>query len=222
MKDVSKKLKNWEELVNDGEQYGDIKSALTGNQKIIFENIKDQKVLKLQDAYDFVKRGEVTREHGIELARLIADFGLLKSIHTIIITHNNLGPEGIKILTMSSSLPKVEYLHLGSNNLGDEGLETIATCDLFSEVQTLNLEYNEITARGAKALATSPVLTKVTSLNLVDNKVGDEGALAIANSDNLSNLTYLHLGGNRVKSEEAKKALHESKKLTLLEKIKVF
>jgi len=219
---MSKKLKNWEDLVNDGEQYGDIKSELTPNQKIIFESIKDQKVLKLQDAYAFVKRDEVTREHGMRLAQLIKDFELLKSIHTIIITHNNLGPEGIKILTTSSLLPKVEYLHLGSNNLGDEGIETIANCDLFSEVLTLNLECNGITARGAKALATSSVLTKVTSLNLVDNKVGDEGALAIANSDNLSNLTYLHLGGNRVKSEKAKKALYESKKLNQLGKIKVF
>ena len=85
---MSKKLKNWEELVNDGEQYGNIKNELSPKQKIIFENIKDQKVLKLQDAYAFVKRDEVTREHGINLARLIADFELLKSIHTIIITHN--------------------------------------------------------------------------------------------------------------------------------------
>ena len=54
---MSKKLKNWEELVNDGEQYGDPTSELTQEQKIIFENIKDQKVLKLQDAYDFVKKG---------------------------------------------------------------------------------------------------------------------------------------------------------------------
>ena len=219
---MSKKLKNWEELVNDGAQYGDITSGLTQNQKIIVENIKDQKVLKLQDAYAFVKKDDVTREHGIELAKLIAGFGLLKSIHTIIITHNNLGPEGMKILTMSSSLPKVEYLHLSSNSLGDEGIEAIATCDLFSEVQTLNLECNGITARGAESLATSPVLTKVTSLNLVDNKIGDEGALAIADSDNLSNLVYLHLGGNRVKTERAKKALLESKKLSRLEKLKVF
>ena len=219
---MSKKLKNWEELVNDGEQYGDIKSELTPNQKIVFENIKDQKVLKLQDAYAFVKRDEVTREHGINLARLISDFELLNSIHTIIITHNNLGPEGIKILAASSSLPKVDYLHLGSNSLGDEGAEVLAACYLFSEVKTLNLEQNGITARGAEALATSPVLTKLTALNLVDNRVGDQGVLAIANSDTLSNLIYLHLGGNQIKSEEAKKALRESKKLTRLEKLKVF
>ena len=219
---MSKKLKNWEELVNDGEQYGDPTSELTQEQKIIFENIKDQKVLKLQDAYDFVKRDEVTREHGINLAKIISDFELLNSIHTIIITHNNLGPEGIKILASSNSLPKVDYLHLGSNNLGDEGIEILASCDLFSEVTTLNLEQNGITERGAKALASSSKLTKLTSLNLVDNRVGDQGALAIANSDTLSNLTYLHLGGNRIKSEETKKALRESKKLTQLKILKAF
>ena len=219
---MSKKLKNWEELVNDGEQYGDPTSELTQEQKIIFENIKDQKVLKLQDAYAFIKRNEVTREHGINLAKLVADFEPLSSVHTIIITHNNLGPEGIKILAASSSLPKIDYLHLGSNNLGDEGVEALSFCDLFSEVKTLNLEQNGITERGAKALAASSALTKLTSLNLVDNRIGDQGALAIANSDTLSNLTYLHLGGNRIKSEETKIALRESKKLTQLKTLKAF
>jgi len=219
---MSKKLKNWEELVNDGEQYGNPTSELTEDQKAIFENIKDQKILKLQDAYAFVKRGEVTRAHGINLAALVSDFKPLSSVHTIIITHNNLGPEGIKILAASSSLPKIDYLHLGSNNLGDEGVETLSSCDLFSEIQTLNLEQNGITERGAKALAESSALTKLTSLNLVDNRIGDQGTLAIANSDTLSNLTYLHLGGNRIKSEETKKALRESEKLTQLKILKAF
>ena len=219
---MSKKLKNWEELVNDGEQYGNPTSELTEDQKAIFENIKDQKILKLQDAYAFVKRGEVTRAHGINLAALVSDFKPLSSVHTIIITHNNLGPEGIKIVAASSSLPKIDYLHLGSNNLGDEGVETLSSCDLFSEIQTLNLEQNGITERGAKALAESSALTELTSLNLVDNRIGDQGALAIANSDTLSNLTYLHLGGNRIKSEETKKALRESEKLTQLKILKAF
>jgi len=221
MKKVEK-LKNWEELVNDGEQYGDSTGELTQDQKAVFENIKDQKILKLQDAYDFVKRDEVTRAHGIKLATLVSDFEPLSLVHTIIITHNNLGPEGLKIIAASSSLPKVAYLHLGSNNLGDEGLEILASCDLFSEVKTLNLEQNGITERGAKALATSSALTQLTSLNLVDNRIGDQGALAVANSDTLSNLTYLHLGGNRIKSEAAKAALRESKKLTRLKTLKVF
>lgn len=213
---------NWEALVNDGENYGDSGENLSAQEKIIFESIKDQTVLKIQDSYAFSKKGQVTADHGKELATLIAGFEPAKNISTLILTHNHLGPEGVKILTESSILPKVTYLHLGSNHLGNEGVQYISQAKIFSEVTTLNLECNGITAEGAKALATSPVFTKLTSLNLVDNRIGDEGALAIANSDSLANLTYLHLGGNRVKSEEAKKALKESTKLTKLETLKVF
>lgn len=216
------KLKNWEELCNDGENYGSKDENLSPKEKILFENIKDKKVLKIQDAYLFSKSGKIEENHGRDLAEMIAHFPFVKTISSIIITHNCLGPEGLQILVDSPILPKVNYLHLGSNALGDEGIIILAQAELFSEVVTLNLECNGITAEGAKALAQSPFLTKVEYLNMVDNRVGDEGALAIANSDNLSNLTYLHLGGNRVKSEEAKSALKNSAKLTKLEKLKIF
>ncbi len=219
---MQNKTKNWEELCNDGENYGGEGENLSPREKILFENIKDKKVLKIQDAYLFSKTGKIEEDHGRHLAELIANFQFIQTISSIIITHNQLGPEGIKILAGSPFLPKVNDIHLGSNNLGDEGAKIIAQSEVFSEVVTLNLECNGITAEGAKALAQSSVLTKVEYLNLVDNKVGDEGALAIANSDNLCNLTYLHLGGNRIKSEEAKEALKNSPKLTKLEKLKVF
>lgn len=219
---MEKKIKNWEELVNDGENYGGTNENLTPEQKIVFESIKNKTVLKIQDAYAFSRTGKISEDHGRVLATLIANFEALKNITTIIITHNRLGSEGIKILAQSKLLPKVDYLHLGSNDLGSEGAKIIAQSELFSEVKTLNLECNGITAEGARALAASPFLTQLTSLNLVDNRVGDEGALAIADSDTLSNLTYLHLGGNRVRSEDAKNALRTSKKLTCLETLKVF
>ncbi len=216
------KPKNWEELVNDGENYGGVDRELSPEEKVVFESIKDKKLLKIQDSYAFSKTGKVTAEHGKQLAELIAGFEPLSTITTLILTHNHLGPEGVAILCGSKILPKVEYLHLGSNHLGDEGLKIIAQSDLFTEVRTLNLECNGIQAEGAKALAASKVFTKVTSLNLVDNRIGEEGAFALAESDTLANLTYLHLGGNRIKSEEAKQALRESKKLTRLETLKIF
>lgn len=220
---TGKKTKNWEELINDGENYGDAEVQFTPIEKIIFESIKDKKLLKIQDSYAFSKTGhEKNSGHGKQLAELIANFEPLKEITSLILTHNDLGPEGIKVLVGSRVLPKVEYLHLGSNNLGNEGTKILAQSELFSQVKTLNLECNGITEEGIKALAASPWLTQLTSLNLVDNRIGDEGALAIANSDTLSNLTYLHLGGNRIKSEAVKTALRESKKLTKLETLKVF
>ncbi|UCD10724.1 MAG: hypothetical protein JSU88_08540 [Nitrospinaceae bacterium] len=219
---MNNKVKSWEELVNDGENYGGMGKALTPEEKIVFENIKDKKILKLQDRYAFSKTGQVSETHDIELATLIARFEPLRNITTLIITHNNLGPEALKIITASTLLPKVDYLHLGSNKLGDEGAKILAASPMFSKVTTLNLECNGITAEGAKALAASPYLTKVTSLNMVDNRVGDEGALAIAESQTLANLTYLHLGGNRIRSQEAKDALKNSTTLTQLETLKVF
>ena len=216
------KLKNWEELCNDGDNYGGEGQNLSPKEKILFENIKDKKVLKIQDAYLFSKTGKIEENHGCELAEMIAHFPFVKTISSMIITHNRLGPKGLQILTSSPFLPKVNYLHLGSNDLGNEGMSILAQASIFSEVTTLNLECNGITAEGAQALAESPYLTKVEHLNLVDNRVGDTGAMAIANSDNLSNLNYLHLGGNRVKSEEARSALKNSPKLTKLEKLKIF
>ena len=49
------KLKNWEELCNDGENYAGEGDNLSPKEKILFENIKDKKVLKIQDAYLFSK-----------------------------------------------------------------------------------------------------------------------------------------------------------------------
>jgi Ran GTPase-activating protein (RanGAP) involved in mRNA processing and transport len=218
---MDKKALNWEQLVNDGENYGG-KGELSPHEKIVFESIKDNRLLKIQDSFLFSKRGKVEDNHGINLATLIAGFEPLKDITTLILTHNQLGPEGLQIIVNSKIISKIEYLHLGSNGLGDEGAKIIANAEMFSEVHTLNLECNGIQEEGAIALANSPYLTKLTSLNMVDNRAGDNGALAIANSDTLSNLTYLHLGGNRVKSEEVKKALRESPKLTHLETLKVF
>ena len=218
---MEKRALNWEQLINDGENYGGMDS-LSPHEKIVFESIKDNRLLKIQDSFLFSKKGKVEDNHGVNLATLVAGFEPLKEITTLIITHNQLGPEGIQIIVNSKIISKIEYLHLGSNGLGDEGAKIIANAEMFSEVHTLNLECNGIQEEGAIALANSPYLTKLTSLNMVDNRAGDAGALAIANSDTLSNLTYLHLGGNRVKSEEAKKALRESPKLTHLETLKVF
>jgi len=219
---MNKKLPGWEELVNDGENYAGMGANFSPQEKIIFESIKDKKVLKLQDKYAFSKTGKVSETHGQELAELVAGFEPVKTITTLIITHNNLGPEGVKILFQSAHLPRLDYLHLGSNDLGDEGAKIIAESPLVSEVTTLNLECNGITAEGAKALAASPYLTKVTTLNMVDNRVRDEGAFAVAASSTLSNLTYLHLGGNHIKSDEAKAALRESPHLKNLTTLKVF
>lgn len=214
--------KDWEKLVNDGTNYGDEGDQFTPRQKALFECIKDKKVLKVQDAYVFSKHGKKEENHAVDLARLIAEFEPVSKVTSIIITHNGLTPEALKILIDSPNIQDIEYLQLGSNELGDEGAALVAGTEKFKNVHTLNLECNGIGPEGAKALATSPWLTKVDYLSLVDNRVGDEGAHAIADSNNLKSLTYLHLGGNRIKSDEAKEAVRQSAKLTNLKTLKIF
>ena len=224
MASPKKKLKNWEELINDGENYGDEGKDFNPFEKAVFECIKEKKVLKIQDSFVFVKTGHDAGnpDHPVQLAQMLATFEPLTIITSLIITHNRFNAEALKILVESPFLSNIDYLHLGSNELGDEGAKIVAEVPLFAKVHTLNLECNGIGAEGAKALATSKTLTEVTSLSMVDNRVGNEGALAIAQSDNLKNLTYLHLGGNHVKSEEVKQALRESSKLTQLKTLKLF
>jgi len=218
---AGKKVKSWEELVNDGANYGDTEYSPT--EKILVECIKNKTVLKIQDSFLFSKTGDIPDpEHGKKLAQAIASFEPLKNITSLIITHNALGAAGMKCLAESTILTQLESLHLGSNKLADAGAKILAETRQFCGVKDLNLECNAIEAEGAKALARSPYLTRLTHLNLVDNRIGDAGALAIAASSNFKNLVYLHLGGNRIQSEEAKKALRQSPNLPRLETLKIF
>jgi Ran GTPase-activating protein (RanGAP) involved in mRNA processing and transport len=214
--------KDWEKLVNDGTNYGDVGDEFTPKQRTLFECIKDKKVLKVQDAYAFSKQGKKEENHAIELAELIASFEPIDKVTSFIITHNGLTPEALQILIDSDYVQDIEYLQLGSNELGDEGVKLIANTEKFRNVHTLNLECNGVGPEGAKALAASPYLHKIDYLSLVDNRVGEEGAYAIANADNLASLTYLHLGGNRIKSEDAKEAVRQSKKLVNMKTLKIF
>ena len=154
------KIKNWEQLINDGDNYGDVNYSPI--EKTIIESVKNKTVLKIQDSFLFSKNGDIEdSNHGPNLATLIANFEPLKEITSLIITHNQLGPKGVAILANSSILKKIEYLHLGSNQLGSEGANIIANSSLFANVEFLNLECNKIEPDGAKALAESKYLTKV-------------------------------------------------------------
>ena len=202
------KIKNWEELVNDGDNYGG--TDYSPMEKLLIESIKNKNILKVQDSFLFSKSGEQDPDHGKKLTDLIACFKPLKDITSLIITHNGLGPDAMETLSNSPLLNGIEYLHLGSNRLADEGAKIIAQSRQWEQVYYLNLECNSIGIEGAQALAESPFLKRLTSLNLVDNRMGDAGVLAIAQSPLVANLEYLHLGGNRLKDPRTKKTVKES------------
>ena len=82
------KIKNWEELVNDGANYGGVEANYTPTEKILVESIKNKTVLKIQDGFLFSKTGEISDpDHVKNLAQLIAHFEPLKDINSFIITH---------------------------------------------------------------------------------------------------------------------------------------
>ena len=56
-----KKIKNWEQLINDGDNYGDQGADYSPIEKTLFESIRDKKVLKIQDRFSF---GKVTDVEG--------------------------------------------------------------------------------------------------------------------------------------------------------------
>ena len=102
------KLKNWEELCNDGENYGGEGENLSSKEKILFENIKDKKILKIQDAYLFSKTGKIEEDHGRKLAELIAHFPFVKTISSLRIN--------ISIYIMITSIIKPNYSISNINN----------------------------------------------------------------------------------------------------------
>ena len=72
------KVKNWEELCNDGDNYGGEGQNLSPKEKILFENIKDKKVLKIQDAYLFSKTGKIEEDdlnYGMKKVKFIFTLG---------------------------------------------------------------------------------------------------------------------------------------------------
>ena len=214
------KIKNWEDLVNDGDNYGG--EDYSPLEKLLIESIKNKTILKIQDSFLFFKTGEQDPAHGKNLAELIARFNPLKDITSLIVAHNGLGPDAVETLSESPILTRIEYLHLGSNRLGDEGAKVIAQSKRWENLNYLNLECNNIGLEGPRALAASPYLKQLTSLNLVDNRMGDEGVLAIARSPLVEHLDYLHLGGNRLKDPSTKNSVKESLQLAHIQTIKIF
>lgn len=214
------KNKNWEALINDGDNYGGVDYSPI--ERLLIESIKNKTILKIQDGFMFSKNGELDPNHGKNLAELIASFEPLKGITSLIITHNGLGPDAVTIFSEAPILACVDYLHLGSNRLGDEGAKIIAQSPLWENLKYLNLECNGIGPQGARVLASSPYLKKLTSLSLVDNRMGDVGVLTIAKSSLVTYLDYLHLGGNRLKDPATKSAIKELSQLNHIQTLKIF
>jgi hypothetical protein len=133
------------------------------------------------------------------VAALKSFFKKASSLTSLDLDGTNLGPEGIKLLSLElGGIPSLNILRLRRNNIGDEGLEGISML-CFSKLTHLNLGQNGIGRRGSEAL--TDLLrsdeSSLVELNLQSNAIDDESAEILGRSL-LHNTTVemLRLEGN--------------------------
>ncbi|CAE7248501.1 Nlrc5 [Symbiodinium natans] len=126
------------------------------------------------------------------------------ALEVLILSSNELGPEGIDVL--SAALPRCQglrHLDVSWNSLGPSGGEAIAQALPSMSLLQLDLSSNQLEAEGAKALAealTMPEAT-ITALDLSWNAIGEEGGIAIARMLPLNRrLRRLNLAINEMKA----------------------
>jgi uncharacterized protein (TIGR02996 family) len=114
--------------------------------------------------------------------------------------NGHLAPDGIELLSRTSTLPALRHLDLSHNWCGWEGddhwVETLTTGGLIGQLESLSLRGTFIEDDGAQTLARCERLHALTSLDLAVNMIGDRGLRALAASPHLSRLKVLDLRHN--------------------------
>jgi uncharacterized protein (TIGR02996 family) len=102
-----------------------------------------------------------------------------KSLHSLDLTENGIGPDGAVALASGPLLAGLKSLTLDGNRINDAGVVALAESSLASGLRTLHLEDNYITDLGAVTLANSPHLNQVRSLKLNRNAIRRGGQAAL-------------------------------------------
>lgn len=113
-------------------------------------------------------------------------------------------------------LARLAHLDLSMNVLGPDGAASVAAAPVLQRLRKLNLARCQVADGGARALAGSRTLTGLTDLVLDSNGLNDEAAASLAASEGLAGLARLSLRDNRGVTEEGRRLLQHSSKLTAL------
>jgi hypothetical protein len=92
--------------------------------------------------------------------------------HTLDLSHNQIGNQGVIEFARYLQGTQVHTLYLGWSKIGDSGVIELAKALPATRVHTLNLFQNEIGAAGAIALIKSLPATRIRVLNLSSNRIG--------------------------------------------------
>ena len=131
------------------------------------------------------------------------------SLEVLDISHTNLGPKKMKLLTENLTLPNLQTLKLNlcGNIIGPCDAKALADCLMkFTNLQVLNLSENRIGSGGINALADClKHCMNLQTLHLDHNNIGADGAKALADClKHCTNLQTLHLEWNKIGTDGAK------------------
>lgn len=146
------------------------------------------------------------------------------SVTRLLLHHQVIGDEGVRILAESLHGSSVVWLGLGFNKIGDDGAGVLAAALQGSAVTSLDLSSNNIGDEGAKALAAALQSSGISQLNLFQNLIGEKGARALLDGVRTSAVTALELGFNRCSTtvrEEILAAIAASKAPSLVLQVQV-
>jgi uncharacterized protein (TIGR02996 family) len=125
-----------------------------------------------------------------------------KDITSLTMRNVGLRASTIPALAAGLSPEKLHTLNLTQNALGNEGVQQLATEFHDYRPQTLNLSRVNVRPGGIVALAASRLLMNVRTLDISHNNLGFHGVNAIAHSPHLGELKQLRLQGTNLDPDE--------------------
>jgi uncharacterized protein (TIGR02996 family) len=109
-------------------------------------------------------------EMGLEGARELARAPFLASLRRLNVNYNSFGPEGLNAL-LEKQPSQLHTLQMTANDLGDEGVAYLAESPASDTLQELDLRLNGLWKPSVKALANAKHLRALVVLRLNDNRI---------------------------------------------------
>ncbi|EFC43269.1 leucine rich repeat family protein [Naegleria gruberi] len=106
--------------------------------------------------------------------------------------------DGVRCLTQSKHITKLEKLYLCKGSIDVNGCEMLSMCENLVNLKFLLIGSNPLGDEGVYALVNSPYITKLLDLDLFSVGLTDEGVKSIVQSNNLIHLEKLFLASNNI------------------------
>jgi hypothetical protein len=119
----------------------------------------------------------------------------LSKVNTLDLSNTNVTSKAVMSIASSSTFSELSNLNLGGNKgVDDEGVKALSESQHLSKVNTLDLSNTNVTSKAFISIASSSTFSELSNLNFSGNKgVNDEGVKALSESQHLSKVNTLDL-----------------------------